>query len=80
MLRFIQNKFGGSIKLRAGANAYRYRIQNKDILIQIVHRVNGYIQHNIRKSQLHRVCSTLNIPIKNTVNLTKDSNWFARIF
>lgn len=59
MLRYIQNQFGGSIKLRAGANAYRYRIQNKDTLIQIVHRVNGYIQHSKRIHQLHAICHKL---------------------
>ena len=81
LLHYIQNKIGGgNIKLRSGSKSYRYRMHNKKGMIHVVNIVNGYIQHNIRKSQLHRVCSTLNIPIKNTVNLTKDSNWFARIF
>ena len=81
LLHYIQNKIGGgSIKLRSGSKAYRYRVHNKKGMIYVVNLVNGYIQHNIRKSQLHRVCSILNIPIKSTVNLTVNSNWFARIF
>lgn len=80
LLHFIQNKIGGgNIKLRSGSKSYRYRVHNIKGIIHVIHLVNGYIQHNIRKSQLHRVCSTLDIPIKDTVNLTKDSHWFARI-
>uniref|UniRef100_UPI003001597F LAGLIDADG homing endonuclease n=1 Tax=Malassezia caprae TaxID=1381934 RepID=UPI003001597F len=81
LLHFIQNKIGGgNIKLRSGSKSYRYRVHDKKGMIRVVNIVNGYIQHSIRKSQLHRVCSTLNIPIKNSVNLTQNSNWFARIF
>lgn len=81
LLHFIQNKIGGgTIQLRSGSKSYRYRVHSKNGIIQVVNMVNGYIQHSIRKSQLHRVCSVLNIPIKNTVNLTSNSNWFARIF
>lgn len=80
LLHFIQNKIGeGSIKLRSGSKSYRYRVHNIKGIIHVIHLVNGYIQHNIRKSQLHRVCSILDIPIKDTVYLTKDSHWFARI-
>jgi len=81
LLHYIQNKIGGgNIKLRSGSKAYRYRVHNKKSIIHVVNIVNGYIQHNVRKSQLHRVCSILNIPIKNSVDLTQNSNWFARIF
>ena len=52
---------------------------NKKGIMNVVNMVNGYIQHSIRKSQLHRVCSVMNIPIQDTVNLTKNSHWFARI-
>lgn len=80
MLRYIQNQFGGSIKLRAGANAYRYRIQNKDTLIQIVHRVNGYIQHSKRIHQLHAICHKLNIQPVMPTSLDSHSSWFAGFF
>ena len=70
---------GGNIKLRSGSKSYRYRMHNKKGIMNVVNMVNGYIQHSIRKSQLHRVCSVMNIPIQDTVNLTKNSHWFARI-
>jgi len=81
LLHYIQDKVGGgNIKLRSGSKSYRYRMHNKKGIMNVVTMVNGYIRHSIRKSQLHRVCSVINIPIQDTVNLTKDSHWFARIF
>jgi len=80
LLHYIQDKVGGgNIKLRSGSKSYRYRMHNKKGIMNVVNMVNGYIQHSIRKSQLHRVCSVMNIPIQDTVNLTKNSHWFARI-
>ena len=80
LLHYIQDKVGGgNIKLRSGSKSYRYRMHNKKGIMNVVNMVNGYIQHGIRKSQLHRVCSVMNIPIQDTVNLTKNSHWFARI-
>ena len=32
-LRYIQNKLGGSVKLRSGAKAYRYRQHNTPSMI-----------------------------------------------
>lgn len=80
MLRFIQNKFGGSIKLRAGTNAYRYRIHNKNTLIQIIHRINGYIQHSKRIHQLHAICQKFHIQPIIPMHLDIHSSWFAGFF
>ena len=80
LLHYIQDKVGGgNIKLRSGSKSYRYRMHYKKGMMNVVNMVNGYIQHRISKSQLHRVCSVMNIPIQDTVNLTKNSHWFARI-
>jgi heme/copper-type cytochrome/quinol oxidase subunit 1 len=38
-LRFIQNKLGGSIKLRSGAKALRYRLHNKPGIFNLIIRV-----------------------------------------
>lgn len=80
MLRYIQNKIGGSIKLRSGAKAYRYRLHNKTNIINIVHRVNGYIRNSKRIIQFHAICQKLNIDLNMPKNLDKSSSWYAGFF
>lgn len=80
MLRYIQNKLGGSIKLRSGAKAYRYRLTNRAAMITLINSINGFIQHSIRLQQLHRVSLQLNLPVFSPVPLTIDSGWFAGFF
>jgi hypothetical protein len=79
-LRYIQNKFGGNLKIRAGMKAYRYRLHNKEGMIKLVNAVNGYILNSKRLPQLHNVCTKLNIVIKNPELPTKSSHWFAGFF
>jgi len=69
-LRFIQNKLGGSIKLRSGAKALRYRLHNKPGIFNLITRLNGNIRHSSRLKQLNQVCSVLNIKmlIPNTLH------------
>jgi len=63
LLRFIQYMLGGSIKMRSGAKAYRYRLHNKQGMINLIFCINGYIRHSGRLAQLHRVCQILVIPV-----------------
>lgn len=79
-LRFIQNKFGGSIKRRAGMRAYRYRLHNKLGKVILINAVNGYIINSKRLPQLHNVCTQLGIEIKNPEFPIKSSHWFAGFF
>jgi len=79
-LRYIQDKLGGSVKMRSGAKAYRYRLHNKQGMITLIHCINGYIRHTSRLQQLHRVCVQLNIPVVMPLSLNKNSNWFAGFF
>jgi hypothetical protein len=79
-LRYIQDKLGGSIKMRSGAKAYRYRLHNKQGMLNLLQCINGNIRNSKRLVQLHRVCQQLYIPIKNPITLTKESNWFAGFF
>lgn len=46
MLRQIQDKFGGSVKLRSGVKAIRYRLQNKEGIIKLINAVNGNIRNS----------------------------------
>uniref|UniRef100_UPI0023F45955 LAGLIDADG homing endonuclease n=1 Tax=Cyathus jiayuguanensis TaxID=380660 RepID=UPI0023F45955 len=79
-LRYIQDKLGGSIKLRSGAKAYRYRLHNKQGMINLINSINGYIRHSSRLLQLHRVCQHLEISVIYPNKLDKESNWFAGFF
>lgn len=79
-LRQIQNKFGGSIKLRSGVKAIRYRLHNKLGIINLVNAVNGNIRNTKRLVQFNKVCNLLNIPVINPFILTKDNAWFSGFF
>lgn len=80
-LVYIQNKLkGGSIKLRSGSKSYRYRLHNKQGMIDLINIINGHIHNTNRLSQLHRVCQVLDIATILPLKLTRDSNWFAGLF
>lgn len=55
-LRYIENKLGGSIKLRNGANAWRYRLYNKEKMLLLISMINGHIRHTSHLKQLHNLC------------------------
>jgi len=63
MLYQIQDKFGGSIKLRSGVKAIRYRLKNKEGMNNLINAVNGNIRNSKRITQLYKVCSILEIPV-----------------
>jgi len=73
-LLYIQNMLGGSVKMRSGAKAYRYRLHNRERMERLVECINGYIRHSTRLAQLHRVCQVLGKPVITPVQLTKKSN------
>lgn len=79
-LRLIQNKLGGSIKLRSGSKAIRYRLHNKEGMIELINRINGKIRHTSRFKQLNRVCSMLNIKTYGPDLLHKKHAWFSGFF
>ena len=80
LLRYIQDKLGGSIKKRSGAKAYRYRLHNKIGMIKLINCINGHIRHSNRLLQLHRVCQVLDISVILPITLDAKSNWFAGFF
>lgn len=77
-LKYIQNKLGGSIKMRSGAKAWRYRQHNREDIKKQINNINGYIRNSKRIKQLHRICQKLDIP----VILPRDPGlyWFAGFF
>nr|ABY83873.1 endonuclease [Cucumis metuliferus] len=80
LLRYIQDMLGGSMKMRSGAKAYRYRLHNKLAMIKVIHCINGHIRDSARLLQLHRVCQVLDIPLILPIRLDAQSNWFAGFF
>ena len=80
LLRLIQNKIGGSVKIRSGAKAWRYRLHNKEGMKILIGCINGYIQHSSRLAQLHRVCQQLNISVVDPTIMTSSSAWFSGFF
>jgi ubiquinol-cytochrome c reductase cytochrome b subunit len=74
MLVKIQDKLGGSVKLRSGSNSIRYRLHNKLGMIKLINRINGNIRNSKRLVQLNKVCLLLDIEAKNPCKLTKDNN------
>lgn len=80
LVKYVQDKLGGSIKLRSGAKAFRYRLHNKQGIISLICCINGYIRHSRRLSQLHQVCQALNLTIIEPIELSNKSSWFAGFF
>ena len=81
-LAIIKQKLGGSIKLRSGVKALRYRLHNNKGMIDLVKRINGNIRHTSRLKQLEKVCLLLNIQIirPDTDVITIDNGWFSGFF
>ena len=81
-LQQIKTKLGGSVKLRAGLRAIRYRLHHRKGLEELVHRINGEIRNSVRQEQLKKLCAALNVPFVPPVNVWPDSMnaWFAGFF
>jgi hypothetical protein len=65
-LQAVKNVYGGSslrLKLRSGVSALRYRLHNKEGLLNLINDVNGYIRNPIRLIQLNYICVKYNITL-----------------
>jgi len=79
-LAIIKQKLGGSLKLRSGVKALRYRLHNKKGMIDLINRINGNIRHTSRIKQLESICLNLDIKIKYANSITIDNAWFSGFF
>jgi ubiquinol-cytochrome c reductase cytochrome b subunit len=60
----IQNKLnGGSIQIRSGSASVRYRVKKKQIILQIIHRLNGRLYNFKRLQQFKKCCRLLNLEV-----------------
>jgi len=73
----IKQNYGGSIKLRSGVKAIRYRLHNKAGMLALVSDLNGYIRNPIRIVQYTRICELYGITVINPLTITRDNGWFV---
>ena len=52
----IKERFGGNIYSVKNANASRYMITNKKVLIVLIHAINGLIRNPKRLEQMENFC------------------------
>lgn len=62
ILRNIKNQLkAGSVKLRSGSNSVRYRVKQRQIIVDIIKRLNGKLHNPSRLIQFKEACVILNI-------------------
>ena len=79
-LQIIKNVYGGSIKLRSGANALRYRLHHKSGLLNLINDVNGEIGNSNRLIQLNKICNKYELNLNYPEKLTKFNGWISGFF
>lgn len=79
-LQIIKNIYGGSIKLRSGANAIRYRLHHKLGLLNLINNINGEIRNSNRLIQLNKICDKYELKLNYPENLNKDNGWLSGFF
>lgn len=76
----IKNVYGGYVKIRSGNNSIRYRLHNKENLINLINNINGEIRTSNRILQLIKLCNLYNIKFIYPKPLTIDNNWLSGFF
>lgn len=79
-LQIVKNVYGGSIKLRSGANAIRYRLHHKSGLFSLINDVNGKIRNSNRLVQLNKICTKYNLNLIYPNKLTYNNGWVSGFF
>ena len=79
-LMSIKNVYGGSIKLRSGVRALRYRLHNKAGLCHLINDVNGQIRNPVRLIQLNYICNKYGLVLTYPSKLTYANGWLSGFF
>jgi hypothetical protein len=79
-LQIVKNVYGGSIKLRSGANALRYRLHHKSGLLLLMKDVNGHIRNSNRLVQLNKLCYKYELNLIYPDKLVYNSAWLSGFF
>lgn len=67
-LFWIKKKFGGSINLRSGAKAHRWRSRKKNVVLNILEQLNGYLVNPVRVNQFRKALNFYNFPFLESFN------------
>ena len=73
----IKQKYGGSIKTIANANALRYKLRHKKGLISLINNINGNIRNPVRLLQMNKLCVKYGIELKYSNCLTFNNAWLS---
>ena len=76
----VKQKFNGSLKLRSGVKAIRYRLHHKSGLLLLINSVNGLIRNPNRMVQLNKICDKYNINFIYPKPLTYNNGWLSGFF
>ena len=79
-LYLIKKQFGGSIKLKSGAKAVKYRLHHKEGMLTLISAINGLIRNPIRFNQLGKICEKYNINLIKPSSLNYNNGWLAGFF
>ena len=79
-LQIIKNVYGGSIKLRSGCKALRYRLHHKSGLLKLINDVNGHIRNSNRLVQLNKLLNKYEISLIYPEKLTFENGWLSGFF
>ena len=79
-LQIIKNVYGGSIKLRSGANALRYRLHHKFGLLALINDVNGHLRNSNRLLQFNKICNKYKLKLIYPEKLNYDNGWLSGFF
>lgn len=79
VLRIIKNKYGGTIRKIANANALRYQLSHKKGLIKLINNINGNIRNPSRMLQMNKLCVKYGIELIYPKPLTFNNGWFSGI-
>nr|YP_635852.1 putative site-specific DNA endonuclease [Oltmannsiellopsis viridis]YP_635911.1 putative site-specific DNA endonuclease [Oltmannsiellopsis viridis]ABB81979.1 putative site-specific DNA endonuclease [Oltmannsiellopsis viridis]ABB82013.1 putative site-specific DNA endonuclease [Oltmannsiellopsis viridis] len=80
LLAEIKQRLGGSIRLRSGAQAVRYRLGHKAGIQELIERVNGSIRNSVRVPQFQRLCEKFEIPFIPAPPLDSQSGYTAGFY
>lgn len=79
-LQYLKNKIGtGGLKARSGSKSVRYRVTNREGMLNVVNRINGLIKYPQGVVQLKNLCILYKIEYIENVDPTIDSAYFAGI-
>jgi ubiquinol-cytochrome c reductase cytochrome b subunit len=80
-LHKIKSVIGGSVSARKGINAYRWRGHKKEVLLDVLNRVNGKLINPIRQAQFLKLCPIYGVlPIEFKPYSVDQTAWLTGFF